>query len=126
MFTSTVIKYYRTNAHSSRNFIHGVCMLTEVRNLTTTCENIYVKFTSVTYIRCQVTYITCQVTYKMKSTCSQKAKDIVICQKISLSDYIIIVSFTYLTRDYLSCNDKKYKMLTLCYVLPKKLIYKNT
>ena len=126
MFTSTLIKYYRANAHSSRNFIHSVCMLTEVRNLTTTCENIYVKFTSVTYIRCQVTYITCQVTYKMKSTCSQKAKDMVICQKISLSDNIIIVSFTYLTRDYLSCNDKKYKMLTLCYVLPKKLIYKNT
>ena len=74
----------------------------------------------------QVTYITCQVTYTLKSTGSQKAKDLVISQKISLSDYIIIVSFTYLTRDYLSCNDKKYKMLTLCYVLPKKLIYKDT
>jgi hypothetical protein len=133
LFRSTVIKYYRTNAHSSRNFIHSVCMLTEVRNLTTTWENLYVKFTSVTYIRCQVpyitcqvTYITCQVTYKMKSTCSQKAKDLVNCHKISLSDYVFIVSFPYLSRDYLSCNDKKYKMLTLCYVLPKKLIYKNT
>jgi hypothetical protein len=94
-------------------------MLTEVRNLTTTCENLYVKFTSVTYIRCQVTYITCQVTYTVKNTCSQKAKDLVNCQQISLSDYIFIVSFPYLSRDYLSCNDKKFKCWHCVTYFPK-------